>query len=287
MNVLITGAGGQLARELERTQPDTALLHLFSIDDLDICDVSNVQIAVGDIRPDVIINTAAYTAVDQAESDTELAFAVNEHGAANIAHAARKCNSSLVHISTDFVFDGHTRIPYLPSSPTGPLSVYGKSKLAGEYSIREILGDDALIVRGGWLYSSHSSNFVLTMIRVMNANSHVTVVDDQVGTPTWSRRFAAGIWNMIENNVTGIRHWGNSGSATWYEFAGEIYRYGLELGLIHTCDISPVTTSEYPTAASRPAFSVLDHDGLDRCIDEKSEDWKVDLLSCMREIANA
>ena len=286
MNVLITGAGGQLATELDRTHSGNVCLHLLSIDDLDICDPIHVKRVVGDIRPDVIINTAAYTAVDKAEDEVELAFEVNEFGPRNVANAAQAFSSAMVHISTDFVFDGYATTPYLPTSPTAPLSIYGKSKLGGESSVREILGNNALIVRGGWLYSSHSSNFVLTMIRVMNSNSQITGVNDQVGTPTWTRRFATGIWSMIENKVTGTQHWGNTGSASWYEFAEEIYRNAVDFGLVQSCDVCPVSTSDYPTAAARPAFSVLDHGELQESIRKESEDWKVDLRSCMREIVD-
>ena len=284
MKVVITGAGGQLAYELERTCPSGTSVTMYTIDDLDICNSGHVDSVVGDIQPDVIINTAAYTAVDQAESDIEPAYAVNAEGPAHLAQAAKAHNSRLVQISTDFVFDGKSTVPYLPTDQTGPLSVYGKSKLAGEISVQDILGGSALIVRGGWLYSSHSSNFVLTMLRVMNAHERINVVNDQRGTPTWSWRFAVGIWAMISHDISGLRHWGNSGSATWFEFATEIYRHAVQLGFVESCILSPVSTAEYPTAATRPAFSVLNHDGLAESIHERSEDWKVDLRTCMSEI---
>jgi dTDP-4-dehydrorhamnose reductase len=219
---MICGAGGQLGWELRRTAPPDIDLSPFTSRQLDITRKEQVADTVAGIRPALIINGAAYTAVDRAEQESDLAFAVNGRGVANLAEAARQCGARLIHISTDFVFDGSQSHPYLPTDETNPLSVYGASKREGEKLALAIL-PDALIVRTAWVYSSHGANFVKTMLRLMNDRETIGVVADQVGSPTWANGLARTLWQLSATGLHGIHHWTDSGVASWYDFAVAIH----------------------------------------------------------------
>lgn len=259
MRVLLTGANGQLGRELQYCRPDD--LELLALDShaLDIRNSEAIAARVSDFKPQVLINAAAYTAVDKAESEQEKAFAVNSQGAANLAMAARESGAYYLQISTDFVFDGKQSSPYLPTDRTNPLGVYGASKLAGEQLTLEAYPAGTAVIRTAWLYSSFGNNFVTTMLRLMGERENIRVVADQVGTPTWGRNLAETLWRMCQMRLTGIYHYTDAGVASWYDFAIAIQEEGLACGLLaREIPILPINTVDYPTPARRPAYSVLD-----------------------------
>ena len=225
----------------------------------DTLDISNLEACVrviNEIQPQIVVNCAAWTAVDLAEDNEEEAFNINCTGSRNVAIACREANSILVHISTDYVFSGVSDKPYETDSPTAPTSVYGKSKLCGELAILEELPEHSFIFRTAWLYSQFGGNFVKTMVRKALSNSPVRVVADQIGQPTVATDLAQHIVDVIASNAPGgIFHGTNSGQATWYELTQQIYT----LLNVDTSLVSPVSTSEYPTRAIRPQYSVLSH----------------------------
>jgi dTDP-4-dehydrorhamnose reductase len=264
LTVLITGAGGQVGRALLHTAPTTFQVLGISHGELDIGDAKAVSEYFRLHSPDVVINAAAYTAVDRAESEPDLALRVNGEGPRNLAAAARDSGARLVHISTDFVFDGAGSMPYRPDAPTGPLSVYGVTKLAGEKAVLEVLPERSVLVRTAWVYAADGTNFVRTMLRVMNANRAVRVVADQVGTPTAARGLAETLWKIVaQPQIAGIHHWTDAGVASWYDFAVAIAEEGASLGLVPAdVTVAPIATVDYPTPARRPSYSVLDKTSL-------------------------
>lgn len=260
MRVLITGAGGQVGRMLLETRPDNFEAIGCTHADLDIGAGDAVREWVGRHRPAVIINAAAYTAVDKAESERDSAQRINAEGPGHLAAAARECGARLIHISTDFVFDGAASVPYGPDSATHPLSVYGTTKRDGERAVLEALPQQSTIVRTAWVYAATGANFVRTMLRIMRANGAVRVVADQVGTPTAARYLADTLWRIAGNpQIGGIHHWTDAGAASWYDFAVAIAEEGAALGLVPPeVAVTPITTADYPTPARRPSYSVLD-----------------------------
>lgn len=253
---VITGGNGQLGRSL------VEVLHRRGIAcraldrvELDITDAPRVSGVLDEIRPTVVVNAAAWTAVDAAEDHREEAFALNADGARNVAAAARGHGATFVHISTDYVFDGEATTPYDEDDATGPRSVYGLSKLSGECMIRDVLGDDALIIRTAWLYSAHGTNFVKTMSRRALAGAAVKVVDDQSGQPTHASDLADLIVDLVDAGASGTHHGTSSGVTTWFGLTREIYRLvGSDPELV-----APCSSAEYPTKAARPRYSVLGH----------------------------
>jgi dTDP-4-dehydrorhamnose reductase len=264
VKILITGAGGQVGRSLIATAPASTKFVAASHNDLDIADDRAVGEYVRSQSPDVIINVAAHTAVDRAESEPELARGINSDGPRHLATAARQAGARLIHISTDFVFDGTASKPYRPDASTNPLSVYGTTKLAGERAVLDTLPESSVVVRTAWVYAAAGNNFVRTMLRVMNANGSVRVVCDQVGTPTAARALAETLWGIVANpEIKGIHHWTDAGVASWYDFAVAIAEEGAQLGLVSDrVTVTPIATSDYPTPARRPSYSVLDKTSL-------------------------
>jgi len=260
LKVLITGAGGQVGRMLLEMRPDNFEAIGCTHADLDIGAGDAVREWVGRHRPAVIINAAAYTAVDKAESERDSAQRINAEGPGHLAAAARECGARLIHISTDFVFDGAASVPYGPDSATHPLSVYGTTKRDGERAVLEALPQQSTIVRTAWVYAATGANFVRTMLRIMRANGAVRVVADQVGTPTAARYLADTLWRIAGNpQIGGIHHWTDAGAASWYDFAVAIAEEGAALGLVPPeVAVTPITTADYPTPARRPSYSVLD-----------------------------
>ena len=286
MKVLITGANGQLGWELQRTKPKGWQLIALSRAELDITDSAGVKSVFQQYQPDLVINCGAYTGVDKAESEKEKAFAVNGNGPANIAGAAADIQARLIHISTDFVFDGTKSQPYLPEDNPKPVSVYGASKLQGEQSVMAETAKKALILRTGWLYSSHGSNFVKTMLKLMTTRDEISVVTDQVGTPTWSRDFAKAIYNFSGRpDVQGIYHWTDAGIAGWYDFAVAIQEEAFQLGLLkNIVPIKPIRTEDFPTPAKRPPYSVLDKTATWQTLGYTASHWRSSLRKMLEEL---
>ena len=283
--VLITGAGGQLGQELQRTAASGVELLAVARDGLDITSAEQVQAFFVEHQPDVVINAGAYTAVDKAESEADLAMAVNCGAAAILARACVDTGARLIHGSTDFVFDGRASTPYLPEASTAPLGEYGRSKLAGEQAVLETL-PAAVIVRTAWVYSAFGGNFVKTMLRLMAEREELSVVADQVGTPTWARGLAEAIWLAVDKpEMQGIFHWTDAGVCSWYDFAVAIAEEGVALGLLPAQPkVHPIPGSAYPTPAQRPSFSVLDKDSTWRALDTEGLHWRVQLRSMLQEL---
>jgi dTDP-4-dehydrorhamnose reductase len=283
--VLITGANGQLGYELPRTAPDGYKCILTDVADLDITDNNAVIAYIAKCKADIIINCAAYTAVDKAEEQQELAAAINETGARNLAQVSKDNGIKFIQTSTDFVFNGKGCSPYLVDAPTDPQGVYGQTKDDGDKAVLEILGKDAFIIRTAWLYSAHGNNFVKTMLRLMSERDILGVIADQIGTPTWAHSLAEAIWKAVELDATGIHHWTDAGVASWYDFAVAIQEEGLHLGLLDKkILINPLITADYPTPATRPAYSVLDKTTTWKALDIKSEHWRDGLRKMMLEL---
>lgn len=285
MRVLVTGAGGQLGRELQLNCPDSVELQALTRSELDISDQAAVLSLVGDCRPDVIINAAAYTAVDGAESKPDLAVSINAEGPGHLARAAERHDARLLHVSTDFVFDGAGSEPYLPRDETRPLGVYGHSKLAGECRVREILPTRSLVLRTAWVYSRFGGNFVKTMLKLMAERDQLSVVEDQIGAPTWARGLAQTLWALCEHpDAHGIYHWTDAGRCSWHAFALEIQSQALELGLLESAiPIEAIPSSEYPTPATRPAFSVLDLSATEALLGRPSLPWQQQLQAMLED----
>ena len=259
MKALVTGGGGQLSKALLRTAEEHHQVSMHSIETLDITCFDQVLRAVDEVRPDVIINAAAYTAVDKAESDEVTARFVNEDGPGNLARAASEHGSRLIHISTDFVFDGVSENPWLTTDVPKPVSVYGRTKLAGERAIIDSDLDEWTVVRTAWLYDGDSPNFFSTMLRLMKDREEISVVSDQTGTPTLVDSLAVAVWCLADKNISGMHHWTDDGCTTWHGFATAIEEIGYRSGLLESrTRVDPITTEEYPTPARRPAYSVLD-----------------------------
>lgn len=289
MKALITGANGQLGWELTRTAPADADTLALDRTKLDITDARAVSDTVAHAAPELIVNAAAYTAVDKAESEPERAYSVNRDGAAALADAAAESGARLIQVSTDFVFDGLESRPYRPEDPTAPLGVYGASKLAGEVAVGERLGDRALIVRTGWVYSFHGGNFVKTMLRLMGERDELSVVADQVGTPTWARSLAEAIWRLAERDTGGdIIHYSDAGVASWYDLAVAIGEEAVARGLLgREIPVAPIASSAYPTPAKRPAYSVLDKStGWERSR-TRPQHWRCSLRAMLDELKDA
>ncbi|WP_241521056.1 dTDP-4-dehydrorhamnose reductase [Kineobactrum sediminis] len=283
--IVVTGARGQLGRELQRSAPAT--VNLVSLDraQLDISDAAAVESCLENHRPDWVLNAAAYTAVDRAESDEDQATAINATGAVNLAAACARIGCRMVHVSTDFVFSGEAAHPYTPSSPTHPLGAYGRSKLAGERAVQAAL-PGAFIMRTGWVYSRSDANFVNTMLRLMRERDSLAVVCDQVGTPTWARGLAEAIWAAVERpQLQGIYHWSDAGVCSWYDFAVAIAEEGLAAGLLsRPVAVLPIPASDYPTPAQRPAFSVLDKQQSWHDLGLSPVHWRVQLRAMLQDL---
>ena len=282
MNVLVTGANGQLGREMRRVAQGSADRYLFTdVAELDITDRVAVQRMVEEERVDVIVNCAAYTNVDKAEDDRDMADLLNNRAVENLALAAKSCNAVLVHVSTDYVFKGDRCLPCTEEQPTDPLGVYGVTKLAGEQSLLAT-GCRYLIFRTAWLYSPFGKNFVKTMRKLTAEKERLQVVFDQVGTPTYAGDLAALIHKVIQERMLdcqGIYHFSNEGVCSWYDFAKEI----CELSG-HVCDIQPCHSDEFPSKVKRPAFSVLDKSKVKAAFGIRIPYWKDSLKKCIAEL---
>lgn len=260
MKVLITGAGGQVGRALVSTAPANVDVIAYTHTQLDIADEHAVMNLVLREAPDAIINAAAYTAVDRAESECQLARRINTDGPRCLAGAAREAHARLLQISTDFVFDGTGCVPYKPDAATNPLSIYGITKRDGERVVLGLLPERSIVLRTAWVYAAAGHNFVRTMLRLMRAGGTVRVVADQFGTPTSAQSLAQVLWKIVATpHLSGIHHWTDAGVASWYDFAVAIAEEAAALGLIDpSVVVTPIATHEYATPARRPRYSVLD-----------------------------
>jgi dTDP-4-dehydrorhamnose reductase len=287
VKVLVTGSGGQVGRALLAGVPVGTVAEGLARKDLDITDERAVVDCLQRLRPDVVVNAAAYTAVDRAETEADLARRGNAQGPRNIAVAARGIGARLIHISTDFVFDGRSSVPYTPDAATNPLSVYGKTKRAGEEAVLQTLPDSCVVLRTAWVYAAKGSNFLLTMLRIMAAKGAVNVVADQVGTPTSAHSVADAIWKIVQQpGVNGVHHWTDAGVASWYDFAVAIAEEAAQRGLLPpTVTVTPIATEEYPTPAHRPRYSVLDKRSL-RPFGFAPVHWRQNLRVVIGELAN-
>ncbi|HEY0241771.1 MAG TPA: dTDP-4-dehydrorhamnose reductase [Gemmatimonadaceae bacterium] len=285
MKVLVTGAGGMAGAELVRQARAKGWeVVAFTRADLDVTDASAVEGAIGRERPEVIFNAAAYTAVDAAENSPEQAMAVNAAGAGNISRAARINGAAVIHISTDYVFDGTACEPYRPDDRPAPINVYGESKLAGEIAVKDECPNH-VIVRTSWVYSHEGKNFVKTMLRVADERREIRVVNDQHGCPTSSADLAAALIRvaefMMEARVVGTFHFCNANPTTWYEFADAIFeaKGGDRPTLI------PISTEEFPTPAERPRWSVLDTSSFEKTFGMMPRPWRAALQDTMEKLS--
>ncbi len=282
MNILVTGCNGQLGNEIQRLEK-TLPTHTFfntDVDELDITDQMAVEQFVAQNAIDGIVNCAAYTAVDKAESNKELCTSLNTVAPAYLAAAVEKRNGWIIHISTDYVFDGTKHTPYVETDTPCPNSVYGSTKLAGELGVRKFC-KRAMIIRTAWLYSAYGNNFVKTMMRLGREKEQLGVIFDQIGTPTYARDLARVIMTAIEKGVRpDVFHFSNEGVISWYDFTKAIHR----IAGIDKCHVKPLHTSEYPTAASRPAYSVLDKTKIKEAYDIEIPYWEESLADCMKEL---
>jgi len=287
MKAVVIGKNGQLAWELAQTQPQAYEASYFDSQELDITNKDQVAATIQELKPDVVINAAAYTAVDKAETEQDAAYAVNEKGVSYLAEACKNVGTYLIHISTDFVFDASKNTPYEVDDKTNPLGVYGASKLAGEKALLSLYSENSLIIRTSWVYSSHGNNFVKTMLRLMAEKPELGVVSDQIGSPTWAKGLAQACWKFAKNPVTGVMHYSDLGVASWYDFAVAIQQIGLEQNLLSKAiPVKPIKASAYPTPAKRPSYSVMNTDKTYQLLKVGGLHWREALKQMMAELEN-
>jgi dTDP-4-dehydrorhamnose reductase len=280
MKVLVTGAGGQLGKALQATAPSRVDLNAIGSDDLDLADTAMVRARLAVEAPEIIINAAAYTAVDKAEDEEELARAINADAVALMVEAMEEAGGKLVHVSTDFVFDGTASRAYRPEDARAPISAYGRTKAAGEDHLRA----SDLLVRTAWVYAAGGANFVRTMLRLMRERGEVNVVADQIGAPTWATGLARTIWGLVESDASGTFQHSDAGVASWYDFAVAIAEEAHALGLLDRMPtIEPIKTADYPAPAARPAFSLLDSSATRAALGDNHIHWRTHLRAMLKE----
>lgn len=291
MKIVVIGKNGQLAWELTRL--NKARLNKESVEilclgreQIDITDIANLEKTLSALNPDALINAAAYTAVDLAETEKDAAYLINATAVGNLAQLCSQLSLHLVHVSTDFVFAGESGIPYLPSDVYAPLGVYGASKAEGEKLITQILPEHGCILRTSWVYSSHGQNFVKTMLRLMAEKPELGVICDQIGSPTYAKGLAEACLYAACHRITGIHHWTDAGVASWYDFAVAIQEIGLSLQLLDKAiPIKAIATKDYPTPAKRPSYGVLDKTSLAEAFSGLLPiHWRTQLNIMMKEL---
>jgi len=287
MKLLITGSNGQLGSEIKDLASEYENLECVFKDlpELDICDTETLTTIISDQHINAVINCAAYTAVDKAEEDLVTASKVNAKGVLNLVNALKKVDGKLIHISTDYVFDGNHSQPYKESDPVSPIGVYGESKRAGELAVLSS-SIDAIVIRTSWLYSAYGNNFVKTMLRLGNDKKSIQVVSDQKGTPTFAKDLAKTCLDILSNTGSTsiskkgkIYHYSNEGVTSWYDFAKAI----MELGSID-CKVRPIKTKDYPTPAKRPHFSVLNKTKIKKDFNIEIPYWRDSLDKCVEKL---
>ena len=293
MKILLLGANGQVGQELRQTLQPLGDVVAWGRQQLDLAQLEGIQPAIAQQAPDIIVNAAAYTAVDRAESESELAYIVNAEAPCEIAKAVAQQGATLVHISTDYVFSGDASTPYLETADTHPLGEYGRSKLAGEEAVRSCC-DRHCIIRTAWVYGAKGpGNFVKTMLRLGRTRPELRVVADQVGSPTWSRDLAQAIANCIAKlqpdaslgeSYYGTYHYTNSGVASWYDFAVAIFEEARHLTDLAVERVIPISTANYPTPAQRPHYSVLDTSKISQLLNQAPPHWRHSLHLMLAEL---
>jgi dTDP-4-dehydrorhamnose reductase len=277
IKALVTGGNGQLAQSLKDVvnHQDELDVDFQDLPDLDITNKQQLESYFSNNELDYCINCAAYTAVDLAEEQSDLAYAVNAEGPKYLAEVCQKHQVTLIHISTDFVFDGQKRIPYLETDAPNPLSVYGASKLQGEFNIQDVM-DTYFIVRTSWLYSEYGNNFMKTMLRLSETRDEISVVSDQIGSPTYAGDLAEVLIKIVlsSSKAYGLYHFSNFGAISWYDFAVEIFRYFGK-----TIEVKPIKTKDYPTAAKRPEYSVLNTQKIEKEFETQNLNWRLSLTN--------
>lgn len=293
MTILIIGAYGQLGWELMRQQTELPLKPLgVDVDTVDITDAARIAADLDRMAPEIVINAAAYTAVDGAESESEAAYRVNRDGPAHLAAWCRANDAALIHVSTDFVFDGTANRPYRETDPVGPLGVYGQSKADGEMAVREAL-DTHVIVRTSWLYGVHGHNFVHTMLNHGRRGTALRVVSDQYGSPTFAADLANALTRITQRIAAdkasvpwGTYHYCGKGTTSWHGFSETIFELARPLGLVDRVDLAPISTDEYPLPATRPVYSAMDCEKIASAFNITVRPWKTSLRECLERIAS-
>lgn len=284
--IIVTGANGQLGnsvRQWAEKYPQYIFVYT-DIDTLDICDATAVKSFVKEKGADYIINCAAYTAVDKAEDDETLCARINQEAVQNLGEAAQEVGAKVIHVSTDYVFDGTNHVPYVETDATCPASVYGRTKLAGEQALLKVCPESSVIIRTAWLYSEFGNNFVKTMLRLGSEREQLSVVFDQVGSPTYAGDLAAAILTVLEQAekgsfVPGVYHFSNEGVCSWYDFAVKIMELGGK-----TCQVAPIESKEYPAKANRPHYSVLNKAKIKTTYQVVVPHWETSLRKCIEAI---
>lgn len=279
MRILVTGANGQLGNEMQVLSKENPQHTYFFTDvqELDICDKQAVNDFIAEKQIEMIINCAAYTAVDKAEDDAELAYKLNSEAPETLARAAQSVGASMIQVSTDYVFDGTAHIPYTEDCPPCPNSVYGTTKLNGEHAVLDHC-ENAVVIRTAWLYSIYGNNFVKTMIRLGKERDTLGVVFDQIGTPTYANDLAQAIFSIINKGIVrGVYHFSNEGVCSWYDFTIAIHR----LSGITSCKVNPLHSSEFPAKANRPHYSVLDKTKIKTTFGIEIPHWEESLKRCL------
>jgi dTDP-4-dehydrorhamnose reductase len=287
-SILLIGSNGQLGKELQQILTPYGNLKAVARPIVNLAQPDTLRQVINEIQPQLIINAAAYTAVDQAESEPELATTVNATAPGILAEVAQQLGAFLIHVSTDYVFDGRQSHPYQETDTNNPLSVYGQTKLAGEQAIRQNC-EHHLILRTAWVYGSYGKgNFVKTMLRLGAEREEIRVVADQIGSPTWTRDLAQAITHAIPQltpEIAGTYHYTNSGVASWYDFAVAIFEEAQHLGFpLKVQSVIPITTADYPTAAQRPAYSVLACEKISKVLGTPRPHWRLALRQMLAEL---
>jgi dTDP-4-dehydrorhamnose reductase len=284
--ICIIGANDMLGQDLCLTLEDAGLKYVGTDKDVDILSPEALKKKAHEIQPDWIINCSAYTAVDRAEDDEVTAYKINRDGVKNLAKLAAELDVPIIHISTDYVFDGTSDIPLAEDAPTSPIGVYGKSKLAGEDILQENC-NKIFIIRTAWLYGQYGPNFVYTMVKLMNKLDTLKVVDDQIGSPTWTRDLVELILTIIESESAeyGIYHYSGESDCSWYGFAEEIYLLGKETGLVTSdCVITPCSSDEFLTKAERPSYSLLSKEKVNKTFSVSVPQWRESIKKFIKGI---
>lgn len=285
MKVLLAGRSGQLGVDLlDLLQKKGVTIIAPERREMDFLQAQSIRAAIRETEPDWVVNCAAYTRVDQAESERELAFTVNRDAVAVLAASAASVNARVLHVSTDFVFSGSASEPYREDDEAEPLSVYGQSKYEGELALLAA-APDSIILRTAWLYGAHGVNFVKTILRLAAERSELGVVADQYGSPTWTRDLAGAMWQLMQGKCSGIFHYVDEGRISWYEFACAIIEEARKLGFLLMVDrVKPLSTSQYPTAAKRPAYSVLSGEKIRAVLGQPIPYWRDSLRLMLKEL---